>query len=72
MKYQSLFSGKDKKIFINLSCAELAQGVVKVKHIKLKFALSRVEISFIAQLLLDSFFYLFCNADFTVKMLWSC
>ena len=31
IKYQSPFSGKNKKNIINLSFAELAQGVVKVK-----------------------------------------
>ena len=31
MKYQILFSGKNKKIVINSSSAELAQSVVKVK-----------------------------------------
>ena len=30
MKYQDLFSGKNKKTIINLSSAELAQRVVKV------------------------------------------
>ena len=30
MKCQNLFSGKNKKNIINLSSAELAQGVVKV------------------------------------------
>ena len=37
MKYQSLFSGKIKK-HINLSSAEFAQRVVKVKIIKEKLA----------------------------------
>ena len=32
MKCQILFSGKNKKNIINLSSAELAQGVVKVKY----------------------------------------
>ena len=31
MKYQSLFSGKNKKDVINLSSAEFAQRVVKIK-----------------------------------------
>ena len=33
MKCQNLFSGKNKKNIINLSSAELAQRVVKVKMI---------------------------------------
>ena len=33
MKCQILFSGKNKKNIINLSSAENAQRVVKVKHI---------------------------------------
>ena len=32
MKCQILFPGKNKKNIIDLSCAELAQRVVKVKH----------------------------------------
>ena len=32
MKYQILFSGKNKKNIINLSSAKLAQKVVKVKQ----------------------------------------
>ena len=32
MKYHILFSGKNKKNVTNLSTAELAQRVVKVKH----------------------------------------
>ena len=35
MKCQILFSGKNKKNIINLSSAENAQRVVKVKHIVL-------------------------------------
>ena len=31
MKYQILFSGKNKKNVLNLSSADLAQSVVKVK-----------------------------------------
>ena len=31
MKYQNLFSGKNKKNITNLSSAELAKTVVKVK-----------------------------------------
>ena len=31
MKHQSLFSGKNKKNIVNLSSAEFAQRVVKVK-----------------------------------------
>ena len=35
MKYQVLFSGKNKKNIINLSYAELAQKLVKIKTIEL-------------------------------------
>ena len=31
MKYQSLFSGKNKKNIVNLSSAEFAHGVAKVQ-----------------------------------------
>ena len=36
MKCQILFSGKNKHNITNLSCAELAQGVIKVNSISLK------------------------------------
>ena len=36
MKYQILFSGKNKKSITNLSSAEVAQSVVKVKEKNLK------------------------------------
>ena len=32
MPFQSLFSGENKKNIINLTSAEIAQGVVKAKH----------------------------------------
>ena len=37
MKYQIMFSGKNKKNIINLSSAEFAQRVVKVKYRKYEF-----------------------------------
>ena len=36
MKFQNLFSGKNKKIIIYLSSAELAQRMVKVKFLTFK------------------------------------
>ena len=37
MKYQTLFSGKKKKNITNLSSAELAKRVVKIKTLKCYF-----------------------------------
>ena len=56
MKYQILFTGKNKKNVINLSSAELAQRVVKVKG-QSKSVADNILI-FIIQFFFFSFFFL--------------